>query len=125
MRREIELSGRDVIAAPYVVGGLAIDHTQRRVTLDGRPVEFTHTEYRLLAELAANAGSIMTHEQLTQRLWGPYKPAGSAPVRGIVTRLRRELGDDASNPTYIFTKHRVGYCMAEGGAGEGEQASDG
>ncbi len=123
LRRESEQSGQAVIVAPYMVGDLTIDHGQRRVTVAGRPVELTDTEYRLLAELAANAGRIMTHEQLTQRLWGPYKPAGSAPVRGIVTRLRRKLGDDASNPTYIFTRHRVGYWIAKGGEGDGEQSS--
>ena len=123
LRRQNELLGHDVLTAPYLVGDLAVDHMQRRVTLGGRPIEFTDTEYRLLAELAANAGRVMTHRQLTERLWGPYKPAGSAPVRGIVTRLRRKLGDDASNPTYIFTRHRVGYWMAKGGESEGEPAS--
>ena len=124
LRRESEQSGQDVVVAPYVVGDLTIDHGQRRVTLAGRPVELTDTEYRLLAELAANAGRILTHQQLTQRLWGPYKPTGSAPVRGIVTRLRRKLGDDASNPTYIFTRHRVGYWMANGDEGDGEPSPD-
>ncbi len=124
LRRQSELSGQDVITVPYLVGDLAIDHAQRRVTLGSRPIELTDTEYRLLAELAANAGRILTHQQLTQRLWGPYKPTGSAPVRGIVNRLRQKLGDDASNPTYIFTRHRVGYWIAKGGEDSGEPASD-
>ena len=42
------------------------------------------------------------------------KSDGSGPVRAIVRRLRRKLGDDADNPTYIFTKRHVGYWMEKG-----------
>ena len=35
-------------------------------------------------------------------------------MRAIVRRLRRKLGDDADDPTYIFNKRRVGYCMEKG-----------
>ena len=41
----------------------------------------------------------MTHEQLIRRVWGQDNLAGSGPVRAIVKRLRRKLGEDADNPT--------------------------
>ena len=101
-------------ARPYVRGKLTVDYSQRRVTLAGSPVALTVIEYRMLVELSANAGRALTHQRLLQRVWGPDKGQDSAPVRNIVRRLRRKLGDDPDNPTYIFTEPRVGYRMPKG-----------
>ena len=100
-------------AEPYVLGDLALNFLERRVTLAGRPVELTATEYRLLVELAANPGRVVTSGQLLERIWGAANSAGTAPVRNIVSRLRRKLGDSASDPRYIFNQSRVGYRMAK------------
>ena len=99
---------------PYVRGDLTVDYARRRVTVAGRPVALTAIEYRMLVELSANAGRALTHEHLLQRVWGPDKGEGSGPVRDIVKRLRRKLGDDPSNPTYILAEPSVGYRMEEG-----------
>ena len=77
-------------------------------------VDLTDIEYRLLAELSANAGRILTHEQLLRWVWGQDSSGDSGPVRAIVRRLRRKLGDNAETPTYIFNKRRVGYWMEKG-----------
>ena len=113
LRRHRAPLSYDVPAEPFVLNDLVIDYAQRRVAVSGHRVELTDTEYRLLVELSTNAGRIMTHEQLVRRVWGQNKSSGSAPVRVIVMRLRSKLGDDAENPSYIFTKRRVGYWMAE------------
>ena len=81
------------------------------MTVAGILVDLTDIEYRMLAELSANAGRIMSHEQLLRRIWGQNNSGGSGPVRAIVKRLRRKLGDDAGEPAYIFTKRRAGYWM--------------
>ena len=98
---------------PYVLGDLTVDYARRRVLLAGRPVHLTPLEYRVLAELSANAGRVLTYERLIGRVW-----RGQAddvrPLRTTVGRLRRKLGDDAELPTYIFTEPRVGYRMPEG-----------
>ena len=91
------------------------------MTVAGAPVDLTDIEYRMLAELSANAGRIMTHEQLLRRVWGQDTTRGSGPVRAIVKRLRRKLGDDAADPTYIFNKRRVGYWMEKG---EGQERGE-
>ena len=98
---------------PYLLEDLALNFVERRVTIAGEPVDLTATEYRLLVELAANAGRVMTHDQLLERVWGTGRSGGSAPVRNIVARLRRKLKDDATAPTYIFSESRVGYRMAK------------
>ena len=99
---------------PYSLGDLSIDYAERRVTLAGRPVQVTATEYELLYRLSAAAGRVLTHDQLLQAVWGPERTGEPWLVRNVVKRLRRKLCDDAENPTYVFTEPRVGYRMAKG-----------
>ena len=107
---------------PYVRGDLTVDYPQRRVTVAGTPVELTDIEYRMLVELSVNAGRALTHEHLLQRVWGPDKGEDSGPVRNIVKRLRRKLGEDASHPAFVFAVPRVGYRMEKGKTPEQEGA---
>ena len=99
---------------PYVLGDLTIDYAERSVTLAGRPLPLIAMEYRLLAELSANAGRLLTYEHLLERVWGEKSSGDVRPMRTIVSKLRRKLGDDADNPIYIFTEPRVGYRMPKG-----------
>ena len=98
----------------YGGDGLRIDFAQRRVAVDGEPVELTATEYALLYELAAHAPRVLTHSVLLQRVWGPERVGESWLVRDVVKRLRRKLGDSAGNPRFVVTEPRVGYRMAVG-----------
>ncbi|MDE2695321.1 MAG: response regulator [Chloroflexota bacterium] len=105
---------------PYVLGDLTIDYPERRVTLSGRPVQLTATEYALLAELAANGGRVLTYQHLLERVWGEKGDGDVRPMRTIVSKLRRKLGENADHPRYIFTEPRVGFRMPRGKAPEGE-----
>ena len=98
---------------PFRLADVTIDYGARRVTVSGCPVQITPTEYRLLFELSVNAGRVLTHEQLLQRVWGTGYSGAERLVRVFVGNLRRKLGDDANNPKYIFTEPRVGYRMAK------------
>ena len=101
-------------AEPYVLGDLIIAYAARSVTLAGRPVQLTAIEYRLLVELAAHAGRVVTYDQLLRRVWGAEHAGDLRPMRTIVSSIRRKLGDDADQPTYLFTEPRIGYRMARG-----------
>ena len=101
---------------PFVLGELAIDYAERRVTLAGRLVPLTAMEYGLLFELSANAGRVMTYGRLLQRVWGLRGSRDSRRVRTAAKQLRRKLGDDANNPTYILNEPSVGYRMAKSDA---------
>ena len=116
LRRQ-SASERERAREPYRVGDLRIDYAERRVTVAGRPVQLTSTEYRLLFDLSVNAGKVLSHDQLLRRVWGPGYEGDTQPVRTFVKSLRRKLGDDARSPAYIFTEPRVGYRMVkpEGG----------
>ena len=105
-------------SAPYVLGDLTIDYAQRLVSLGGRPVQLNNIEYRALAELAANAGRVLTYEHLLRRVWRVEADADLSPMRTAISSLRRKLGDDGKDPTYIFTEFRIGYQMPKGEAGD-------
>ena len=110
-------SGRTEPREPYLLGDLTIDYAARLVTVAGRSVRLSTTEYKLLFELSVNAGMVLTHDQLLRRVWDQDYSESSQVVRTYVTYLRRKLGDDAKSPTYIFTEPRVGYRMAKPGSG--------
>ena len=93
----------------FVTGGLVIDFADRSVTVGGRPVELAPLEYGLLAELAANAGTALTHEQLLDAVWGPDNTGDAGLVRTVIKSLRKKLGDQIKNPKYIYTVPRTGY----------------
>ncbi len=96
---------------PFVLGNLSIDRARRRVTVDGVPVRLTATEYELLRVLSVNAGHVTTYEALLRRVWGGRGYAQPQLVRAFVKKLRTKLGDDSSDPTYIFNERGVGYRM--------------
>ena len=99
---------------PYVLGDLAIDYDERRVTLAGHPVELTAKEYGTLAELSVNAGRVLTYETLLRRVWGLDADADIRPMRTTISSIRRKLGDNAEDSKYILTELRVGYRMPKG-----------
>ena len=106
---------------PFVLGELAIDYDRRRVSVAGRPVTLTATEYELLRVLAQGAGRILTHEALLRQVWAGRGHGKANPkiVRAYVKRLRHRLGDDAARPAWIVNERGVGYRMARPGeAGE-------
>ncbi len=97
----------------FVLGDLSINYSERLVTLAGRRVQLTATEYKLLLELSIAAGRVLTHEQLLTRVWGQLYESDERIIRTYIKELRKKLGDDASRPTYILSEPRVGYRMAK------------
>jgi len=77
----------------------------------------TETEYRLLRELAVNAGRTLTREHLMNRVWSMRDLGDSSMLRGCV----RRLGESANNPRYIINEPRAGYRLGE--AEEPEEAT--
>ena len=98
---------------PFVLRDLAIHYEQRRVTVGGRPVDLTVTEYELLRLLSLNAGRVLTYETLMEQVWGGWNSPGTYRVRTFVKKLRRKLGDDAGKPGYILTERGVGYRVPD------------
>lgn len=95
----------------FELGELTIDVNARLVEVGGRMVDLTPIEFGVLVELSSNAGIVLTHDQLLQRVWGPANAGDARPLRTVIKNLRRHLGDQARNAKYIQTVPHVGYRM--------------
>ena len=98
---------------PFVLGDLAIHYQERRVTVAGRPVELTVTEYELLRVLSQNAGRVVDYDALPGQVWSGRQAGEVNLVRNFVRKLRSKLGDDAQSPAWIFSVRGVGYRMPD------------
>ena len=80
--------------------------------LDGEELDLTRKEFDLLAELAANAGRVVTREDLMARVWDENWFGSTKTLDVHIGWLRRKLGDDAADPRYIETVRGVGFRFA-------------
>jgi two-component system KDP operon response regulator KdpE len=110
MRATARRAGSPERREPFLeFGGLVVDLTRTRATIDGSPVHLTKTEWGLLEAMATNPGKLLTHRWLLQRVWGPEYGDESNYLRVYVRQLRQKLGDDAASPRFIATEPGVGY----------------
>ena len=92
-------------------GNVTVDFAKHVVTRDGVEVHLTPTEFDLLRVLASEAGKVLTHRQLLERVWGGYAAENSQQLRVYINYLRRKLEDDPSHPRLILTEPGVGYRL--------------
>jgi len=92
---------------------LSIDFERHEVNVDGEKVQLRPTEYRLLYHLASNPGSLLSHETLLSRVWGPEYRDASHYLRLYVNYLRQKLELDPANPRYILTERDLGYRFVD------------
>ena len=100
------------VAAPVTVGDLEVDFGSRRVVLAGAEVELARKEFDLLAELARNAGRVVSREDLMDRVWDENWFGSTKTLDVHVGWVRRKLGDDPAAPRYLHTVRGVGFRMA-------------
>jgi two-component system KDP operon response regulator KdpE len=98
--------------ATFVCDGLEINFAKRRVTVNGKEITLTPTEFALLQHLAVNSDKVLTHSMLLQSVWGSEYSSEKEYLRVFVGRLRRKLEPDPKNPKYIQTIPGVGYHIA-------------
>ncbi len=93
----------------YRIEDLVVDLARRRVSVRGKEVQLTPTEYELLRLLVINEGKVLTHRQILQRIWGAAHLEQPNILRVTMSNLRRKIEEDASRPRYILTELGVGY----------------
>jgi two-component system KDP operon response regulator KdpE len=88
---------------------VVVDLSARRVTKAGADVHLTQIEFRLLSQLLAEPGRVLTHRHLLREVWGPSHADDSHYLRIYMANLRRKLEDDPARPRYLLTETGVGY----------------
>ena len=103
----------DAPTLPYCVRDLRVDFERRRVCKSDQPIHLTPTEYKLIALLAANAGKVLTHRTLLERVWGPANVGESQYLRVFMANLRRKVEENPAQPEYLVTEIGVGYRLLD------------
>lgn len=98
-------------------GDLELDLGRHRVTVAGRVIELTPTEFELLATLAREPGRVFTRGQLLDAVHGFSLETYERAIDGHIKNLRRKLEPDPAAARYVRTVHGVGYALAEGEPG--------
>ncbi len=93
----------------FTSGDLEISFAQRQVTVAGKEVKLTPTEYALLQELVLNAGKVLTHTNLLNKVWGPEYREDTQYLHVFVRRLRAKLEPAPTKPRHIIAVPSVGY----------------
>ena len=90
-------------------GNLVVDRTKRRAYLDGVEVSVSPRAMTLLEFMVTHPDELFSRERLLDTVWGWDYPIGTRTVDTRIAELRRALGDDATQPTYIETIPGQGY----------------
>jgi len=99
----------------YSDGFLTVDVTERKVIVNGERVKLTPREFRLFALLVENAGRILTHKQVLEKVWGWEYIDDLDYVRIYISHLRQKIEADPVLPRYIITEPGVGYYFQKAG----------
>ncbi|MCK5434960.1 MAG: response regulator transcription factor [Dehalococcoidales bacterium] len=108
-RTELPPSAEARTKITYIDDFLTIDVADRKVIVNGKQVKFTPREFSLLALLVQNAGHILTHKQVLEKVWGWEYTDDLDYVRIYISHLRQKIEPVPAQPRYIITEPGVGY----------------
>lgn len=97
----------------YRVSDLLVDCDRRKVTLAGKEIDLTPTEFDLIRILIENAGKVVTQRQLIHRVWGAAYEDDSRLLRVNISNLRRKIEPNPNQPCYIMTELGIGYRLKD------------
>ncbi len=107
--RRTQAVGTIATRPSFTSGDLTVNFVERRVTVADNEIKLTPVEYSLLQEFVLNAGKVLTHTYLLNKIWGPEYGEETEYIRVFVGRLRAKLELDRTIPRYIITIPGVGY----------------
>jgi DNA-binding response OmpR family regulator/signal transduction histidine kinase len=113
LRRSLAQGEHQTPDVIFRTGELTIDYAQHQVHLQGKQIQLSRTEYKLLCTLAQNAGRVLTHELLLERVWGAEYNREVDFIWVYISRLRRKIEVDPRHPRYILTIPDVGYQLVK------------
>jgi two-component system, OmpR family, KDP operon response regulator KdpE len=97
--------------AYFEAGHLAIDFNSHTVTVEGREIKLTATEYALLKLLALHAGKVVTQKQLLREIWGPNAEEQAQYLRVYMMHLRKKIEISEGPERLLRTESGIGYRL--------------
>ena len=114
-RAEFSLSASAKREITYSDAFLTVDVAERKVIVNGERVKLTPREFRLFALLVENAGRVLTHKQVLEKVWGWEYTDDLDYVRIYISHLRQKIEPNPALPKYIITEPGVGYYFQKAG----------
>jgi DNA-binding response OmpR family regulator len=102
----------EATGGPLQVGEVTLDPASHEAAVDGRELELSRKEFDVLRLLMENAGAVVKRERLLEEVWETNWFGSTKTLDVHVSALRRKLGDDPAQPTYIHTVRGVGFRFA-------------
>jgi phosphate regulon transcriptional regulator PhoB len=114
LRRSLPVKKEEQHAAGKIlrINGLEMDRERYTVSLEGKPVKLSATEFKLLLYLAERKGKVFSRDQLLDAIWREESFVEPRTVDVHIRRLRAQIEKDPSNPGYIKTLRGIGYCLS-------------
>jgi DNA-binding response OmpR family regulator len=107
-RRELDRSRTAVLQK---VGGLHLDVTRHAATVDGKPLQLTRSEFRLVSLLASEPGRVFSRDELVRHLWQSDFVGDRRAIDVHISNLRRKLEQEPRHPRRLVTVRGVGYKL--------------
>jgi DNA-binding response OmpR family regulator len=94
-----------------VVGPIRLDRAQREITMDGKPVRLTFSEFELLDALMTDPGRLLNRQELLRAIWGDSAYRDPRAIDVHIRHLREKLEPEPEKPQYILTVRGAGYRL--------------
>lgn len=98
-------------SAIFTNGPLAVDYAAGCALINNEELHLTPIEFKLLTLLSKNVGRVLTHNYITQKIWGSSSDNDIASLRVFMATLRKKLEQKKGSPQFIQTHIGVGYRM--------------
>lgn len=102
-----------VPASVFTLGDLEIDYDRRQVTVGGRVIHVTQTEFNILSLLSQQVGKVMTYSAIIHSIWGTMDDGSIKKLQVNMANIRKKLGCKPGENTYIINELGVGYRMPD------------
>ena len=113
LRRTRRPAGAPVASGGPDGGGLVLDESGWRASLDGQPLDLTAVEFKLLSVLAGQPGRIFTRDQLMDHMYRDERVVADRTVDSHVKKLRRKIAEVAPGEEFVHSVYGVGYCYED------------
>lgn len=97
----------------YRFADVEVDPRKREVRRQGELVELTATEFDILEALMLERGSVLSRQQIFERVWGPNHHGTPRTIDNFVAQLRQKLEIDPTDPKHLLTVRGIGYRFSE------------
>jgi two-component system KDP operon response regulator KdpE len=90
---------------------IVVDHERHQVTVRGKSIELTPTEFNLLVYFMKNPGKVLPHEIILRTIWGPEYGREAEYLRVYIGRLRQKIEQNPTRPRHLLTERGIGYSF--------------